>query len=97
MLGDDLSHALGDGGLVALVIGGEIVDALDDLLHLLSHKTAGGDHGRTNAHAAGDAGLLGIVGDGVLVQGDVDAVQLDRKSTRLNSSHKRLSRMPSSA
>ena len=43
------------------------------------------------------AKILSSLGAKVSVDGDEVTVRADRKSTRLNSSHPRLSRMPSSA
>ena len=45
--------------------------------------------GRTITYGGGTVGLMGIVADA--------AMAADRKSTRLNSSHRSQSRMPSSA
>ena len=67
MLFDESGHLVDDLGAIALIVGADQIDALHDLLHLVGHKAAGGDHGGADAHAAGDAGLLGVVGDGVLM------------------------------
>ena len=54
------------------------------------------------AHLAARAGVRPSLAEPVLytetnINGTVNLLELDRKSTRLNSSHPRLSRMPSSA
>ena len=54
-------------------------------------------HAWKKALLEGAAGLFARGQGGMASPGTVDETQVDRKSTRLNSSHLKLSRMPSSA
>ena len=54
------------------------------------------DEGAVADYLVGD-GVLEFAGELCVLKGVFTALDADRKSTRLNSSHKRLSRMPSSA
>ena len=59
-----------------------------------------GESGHSLIYGGSKSGLMGVIAESVLeAGGDVTGVepQLDRKSTRLNSSHRSQSRMPSSA
>ena len=68
-------------------LGGAAIGALTN--------TSSGKQASRNALIG--AGIGALVGAGVGQYMDDEEAQLDRKSTRLNSSHPRLSRMPSSA
>lgn len=61
--------------LRALKIGGGVIDALRDGLHIGLAKAARGDGGRADADAAGDEGALRVVRDRVFVGRDVVLVE----------------------
>ena len=78
---------------IALLKHAQLIESTNDEVaeegyQLLRHRIANAPYFQSNADRANIFG--------VALQGAVDA-GIDRKSTRLNSSHERLSRMPSSA
>ena len=75
--------AVANATLVVLIMGLQLIGSLDDLLvQRMGHAVGDGDHD----------GLIHLVRNH-----QADSGLTDRKSTRLNSSHSRASRMPSSA
>ena len=83
--GDDYTHNSGDGGAMSVLQEDvESVLGIQAVVKSMLDDVIGGQHVKTEQ-------LLSILRSGVLT------LNKDRKSTRLNSSHVKRSRMPSSA
>ena len=87
-IGDDLAAAVGHAGLDGLIVVGTPMAALRSMLAPLP------DGARVLWLCKGFEAGTGLLGHEIARE---VAPQLDRKSTRLNSSHLPTSRMPSSA